>query len=416
MQNVSSTRLQERALSEILRRGSRMLSSAGVQLVQLDEARLLNEACRRSGLENFGDPVFREPLRRLLQSYETEAALSLLGRIAARQDTLRLLATRLKMEEDRRRHPEIAAQEIRRPLFVTGLPRSGTTLLHGLLAADPAHRAALNWEMMFPSPPPERVHYRDDRRIELAERQIRWFQRLTPEFRKIHPVGARLPEECLIITSHSFMSFQFQTSHHVPSYQTWLESEDLRPAYQTHRRFLQHLQWHGPRGRWILKAPAHLFGIEAMFAVYPDAGVIFTHRDPLEVVPSLASMHTTLRRTFSEAVDPVAVGAEVTRRWADGITRALRARDAGCAPADRFFDLQYTDLVRDPMGTVRQIYTHFGMPLTAPAEERMRRFLAQHPKDKHGPHHYSLQQFGFDADEERARYRAYCERFGLGAA
>jgi hypothetical protein len=415
MPNVSSMRLQERALSGIIRRGSRMLSSAGVQLVQLDEARLLNEARRRTRLENFGAPDFHEALRRLLQSYETEATLSLLGRIAARQDTLRLLSNRLKMEEDRRRHPDIGAQEIRQPLFVTGLPRTGTTLLHGLLAVDPAHRAALNWEMLLPSPPPDRAHYRTDRRIELAERQIRWFQRLTPEFRRIHPVGARLPEECLIITSHSFMSFQFQTSHYVPSYQAWLESQDLRPAYQVHRHFLQHLQWHGPRGRWILKAPAHLFGIDALLAVYPDAGVVFTHRDPLEVVPSLTSMHTVLRSTFSDGVDPLAIGSEVSRRWADGITRALRARDAAARP-DRFFDVQYTDLVRDPMSAVRRIYAHFDMPLTAPAEERMRRFLAQHPKDKHGRHQYSLQQFGFDAGEERQRYRAYCERFGLGTA
>jgi hypothetical protein len=410
---MTSVPLSERAFSEIVKRGSRLIGSGGARLVQLDESRLLDEARRRTGLSDFGAGDFGEPLRRLLRSWEDEAGLTLLGRIAARQDTLRLLVNRLRMQEDRRRRPEIGAQQVLRPLFVTGLPRTGTTLLHGLLAHDPAHRAPLNWEVMSPSPPPERALYRRDPRIRVAERQLRWFYRLAPGFRRIHPVGARLPEECLIITSHSFLSFQFQTSHHVPSYQTWLEAHDLRESYAMHRLVLQHLQWHGPRGRWVLKAPAHLFGLEALFAIYPDASVIFTHRDPLEVVPSMASLHTELRSTFSDTVDPVAIGAEVTRRWADGIGRALRARDAGIAPADRFADVQYTNLVRDPIGTVRRLYRHFGGSLTPAAESRMRAFLAESPKDKHGTHHYSLAQFGFDADEERQRYRAYRERFGF---
>ena len=147
--------------------------------------------------------------------------------------------------------------------------------------------------MMFPSPPPERAHHHHDPRIAAAERQLRWFHRLNPDFKRIHDLGARLPEECLIIHSHSFLSFQFQTTHHVPNYETWLEAQDLRPSYRYHRRFLQHLQWRWRGERWILKAPAHLFGIEALFDVYPDAGVILTHRDPLEVVGSLASLTYT---------------------------------------------------------------------------------------------------------------------------
>ena len=410
---INGAGLQGRAFSEIARRSGRMLGSTGARLVQLDEQRLLDEAQRRVRLEDFGDSSFREPFRLLLRSLETEAGLSFLGRVAARQDILRLLSHRLRMVADRQRHPEIGAQEIRTPLFVTGLPRTGTTLLHGLLAQDPANRAPLNWEMMFPSPPPARARAQRDRRIELAQRQIRWFRRLAPDFQRIHPVGARLPEECLIIHSHSFVSFQFQTSHDVPSYQAWLEAQDLTGSYETHRRFLQHLQWHGPHGTWILKAPAHLFGLRALFATYPDAGVILTHRNPLEVVASVASLHTTLRGTFSDTVDPAAVGAEVSQRWADGITRALRDRDAGCGPADRFIDVMYGDLVRDPLGTVRRIYQHFGRRLTPVAEERMRTFLAANPKDKHGQHRYALAQFGLDHDRVRELYRSYCERFRL---
>jgi len=405
-------RLADRAFSELVKRGSRLIGSQASRFVQLDEQLLLSEAERRAGLGDFGDPGFREPLRRLLRSYDIDANLTLLGRIAARQDTVRLLVNRLTIEEDRRRDPDIGREEIRKPIFVTGLPRTGTTLLHGLLARDPGNRAPLNWEVVFPSPPPRRASQRD-RRIEAAERQLRWFHCLAPGFRRIHPIGSRMPEECLIIHSHSFLSFQFQTSHHVSGYQAWLEAQDLRPSYEMHRTVLQHLQWHGPRARWILKAPAHLYGIDALFAVYPDAGVVFTHRDPLEVVPSMASLHTELRSTFSDPVDPIAVGSEVTSRWAEGIARALRARDRGCAPAAQFFDVFYTDLLRDPIGCVRRLYDHFGMELRPAAEERMQRFLHDSPKDKHGPHRYSLEQFGFDAEEERERYRAYSERFRL---
>jgi hypothetical protein len=409
---MSATGSPLASLTRALNSGGRVIERTGVSLVRLDAEALLGEARHRTGLEDFGDGDFREALDRLLGSFEHEASLSLIGRIAARQDLTRLLANRLRLVEDRRRHPEIAAEEIRRPLFVTGLPRTGTTLLHGLLAQDPASRVPLHWETIYPSPPPERSRYLTDRRIEAAERQVRWFHRLQPDIRRIHAVGARLPEECLVITSHSFLSFQFQTTHAVPSYEAWLEAHDLRRCYEWHRRFLQHLQHRCHGERWVLKAPAHLFGLPALFAAYPDAGVIFTHRDPLEVAPSLASLTTVLRRTFSDGVEPVAVAGEMTARWAAGIERALRDRDRGCAPASQFLDVQYDDLTRDPIGTVRRLYTHYDLPFTPLAEERMRRFLAANPKDKHGRHVYSLEQFGLDREGERERYRRYRRRFG----
>lgn len=398
-----------RLLTRALNRGGRVVSPA----IRLDPDALLAEARRATRLDDFGPPDIEAPFRRVLASYEHEAGLTLVGRIAARQDTLRLLENRLRMEDDRKRHPQIADVEIRRPLFVTGLPRTGTTLLHGLLAQDPANRVPYTWECMFPSPPPERARHRTDPRIMWAERQLRWFHRLNPDFRKIHPLAARLPDECLIITSHSFLSFQFQTSHRVPSYQRWLEGIDLVDSYAAHRRFLQHLSWRCAATRWVLKAPAHLYGFRALFQTYPDAGVILTHRDPLEVVASTASLHTTLRSTFSDTIDPVDTGAECTRRWAEGLARALRDRDAGCAPAERFLDVRYTDLVRDPIACVRRVYDHFDYPYSDAFELRMQRFLAQNPKDKHGRHSYSLAAFGLDPEEERARYRAYRERFGM---
>lgn len=393
--------------------GGRTIARTGVSLVALEPAQLVAAARRRTGLDDFGDASFREPFERVVRSLDGEARLNLVGRIAARQDLLRLLSNRLRIIDDAKRHPEILAGAVRRPIFVTGLPRTGTTLLHGLLAQDPASRAPLTWEMMYPSPPPRRHGAGRDRRVTLAERRIRWFHRLSPAFRSIHPTGAELPEECLVIASHAFTSFQFQTMYDVPSYESWLEQQDLRPSYHWHRRFLQHLQWRAPAERWVLKAPAHLFGFAALFDAYPDAGVVLTHRAPLEVVASLASLTTVLRGTFSDAVDPVAVGGEMSRRWCGALLGALAQRDAGRVPRERVVDVRYTDLMRDPIGVVERIYRAFSLELSAAARARMRAFLAANPKDKSGRHRYTLAEFGLDAHAESARYADYARRFGL---
>jgi hypothetical protein len=402
--------LERPAWLDVALRSTRVLDRPSRHLVRLSAPALLAAARRRTGLHDFGDPAFQEPLRRLVQSVENEARLSFVGRIAAREDLTGMLANRLRMEEDRRRHPAIAAEEIRRPLVITGLPRSGSTFLHGLLAEDPANRVPRHWELRSPSPPPEQDTYETDPRIQRAARDVRWFLRLAPGFRAIHPVGESLPEECVVILSHSFLSFQFSSTWFVPSYQSWLDRHDLRAAYRYHRQFLQNLQWRCPGERWVLKAPPHLPGLRALCATYPDANIVMTHRDPLEVVGSIASLHVVLRQTFSRHVDPFEVGAEVTRLLADDIRRGLEARDDGCAPPERFLDLQYAELMADPIAAVARIYRHFDLRFSTEAERAMRRHLTQSPKDLHGPHVYSLGQFGLDAETERARYRAYWDR------
>jgi hypothetical protein len=374
---------------------------------------LLDVARRKTGLDEFGSPPFEEPLRRLLESMEAEARLNPMGRMATRYDLVHLLVNRLHLEEDRKRNPAIAEEEPRRPIFIAGLPRTGTTLLHSLLALDPASRVPLTWESMYPSPPPEAATYLTDRRIALVDSQMRWFHRMLKDFNRIHPVGARLPIECLVITSHAFLSYQYETTHRLPSYLEWLEGQDLRPAYEVHRRFLQHLQWRCPGERWVLKAPAHMFDFEALFSVYPDACVVMTHRDPLEMTASNASLTATLRGAFSDEVDPLEVGPECSRRWAEAIGRALRSRDRGCAAAERFLDLYYVDLTADPVGAVRKVYAHFELPFPDGLAERIGAFLRENPKDKFGKHRYSLEQFGMTLEEETKRYAAYRERFQL---
>jgi len=408
---VRPWKVERSALARAINLGGRVLAPIGVNL--LDEDRLLDAARRQTGLDDFGDPSFREPLRRLLESLESEARLNALGKMATRYDVLRLLINRLRMEKDRKENPGIAGEAVRRPVIITGLPRTGTTLLHALLALDPAARAPLTWETVFPSPPPERETYRVDRRIDIVGGRIRWFKLLVKGFDRIHPVGATLPEECLVIFGHSFRSYQFETTHRVPSYLDWLESEDLRPAYAEHRRFLQHLQWRCPGERWVLKAPAHLFDLGALFSTYPDARVVMTHRDPVEVAASNASLTATLRGAFSDAVDPREVGPESSRRWAGAMERALRFRDGGRAPAGSFLDLYYDDLVADPAGTVRKVYAAFDLPFPEGMERAIGDHLRKNPKDRHGRHLYTLEQFGLSREGEMRRYAAYRERFRL---
>ena len=374
---------------------------------------LLEAARRQTALDDFGDSSFHEPLRRLIESLEAEARLNPMGRMATRYDLIRLLVNRLRMQEDRKRNPAIDEEEIRRPIVITGLPRTGTTLVHSLLALDPANRVPLTWETMYPSPPPEAPTYHTDRRIGLVNGQIRWFHRLVKGFNRIHPVDARLPEECLVIFSHSLLSYQFETTHRLPSYLGWLEEQDLRPAYEVHRQILQQLQWRCPGERWVLKAPAHMFDFGAMFSTYPDACVVMTHRDPIEVAASNASLTAALRSAFSDGIDPLEVGPECSRRWAEALGRAIRFRDQGGAPAERFLDLRYIDLTADPLGAVRKVYAHFDLPFPEGLAERIGVFLRRNPKDRFGKHRYTLEQFGMTLEEETARYAVYRARFRL---
>jgi hypothetical protein len=391
----------------------RFLRRLGVDPGSLDEGSLLEAACRETGLEDYGGDEFREPLSLVLHGLETEARLTPLGRVVARRDLLGLLTNRLRLADDRRRHPGITEARVARPLFIVGLPRTGTTLLHHLISQDPASRAPQAWEVMAPSPPPEQSTYEIDPRINAAARKLRWLDWLAPDFRAIHPVGARLAIECIAILSHSFLSSRFHTTYRTPSYQAWLKKQDMRPAYDYHRRFLQHLQWRTRGERWVLKAPAHCYALDSLFAIYPDALVVHTHRDPRPVLGSVASLTLSLQSAFAERLDVAEIGREVVQSWTEGLAHAMHVRRAGVVPPERFFDVRYHDLVRDPVGTVRRIYGHFELPLTEEAERRMRSHVAGNPQHKHGRHDYDLAAFGVDGATVDQLFKPYREAFAI---
>jgi len=397
----------------MLNGAGRALARSGLALPRLDEERLLAAARHRTRLEDFGPESFRMGLRQLVESLVSDARLNQVGRLFAQRQIHELLVHRLRLADHRARHPELAEEKIERPIFILGLPRTGTSLLHALLAEDPVHRVPLSWEVDDPCPPPEPATYASDPRIVRSERRFAQLRGLAPGVQAIHPVGALLPQECIVITACEFASLRFEMCFDVASYQEWLVDCDMRPAYAFHRRFLQHLQSRRPGGRWVLKSPGHLGPIEALLDEYPDAMIVQTHRDPRKVIPSVASLEVTLRGPASDAVDPVAVGAQQLWLWPRLLEQGIDARDRHPEHAHRFCDLHYAEIAADPIACVRRIYAHFDLPLAPDTVERMRAHLAAHPRDEHGLHRYSLGGFGLDADDIGRRFSRYCTRFGI---
>jgi hypothetical protein len=316
----------------------------------------------------------------------------------------------LFIQRDRKVYPTIVRQEIHEPLFIVGLPRSGTTVLHTLLALDPEHRVPLTWEVMTPSPP---TRDNEKRRIQRAISSCNCFNWLAPTFRQVHPVGAEFPQECVSLMAPTFMSDQFDAMYYVPSYRAWFFRQDLQPAYEYHRHFLQHLQVRRNARRWVLKAPTHMFALPSLLAVYPDALFVQTHRAPLDAMASVSSLITILRRVFSDAVDPRTVCREAIDYWSRTLDKFLQER--GRLAEHRICDVDYVEIRRDPLAVVRRIYMHFGWSLSQKVEQRMCQALASQPEERHRLHRYDLSQFGVEEAESAARFAVYCDRFGLAA-
>jgi hypothetical protein len=390
----------------LLNRCGAALERVGLGSTSSSPASLIEIAKRRCGLDDFGGGEFFEPLARLLESCQREARLNVVGKIALRCDVVRTLCNRLSMARDRGLHPEIASQEIREPLFIVGLPRSGTTLLHILLAADPQHRAPLAWEVMYPSPPTDEDRRR---RIRQAEKNLASLKWLAPSFQRVHAMGAELPQECVGLMSPSFLSDQFDTMYNVPSYRAWFLKQDLAPAYDYHRRFLQHLQPRQNPRRWILKAPVHMFALPTLLSFYPDALFVQAHRDPLEAISSVSSLVAILRGVFTNVVDPIQVGRDALEYWWKTMSAFLQERDR--LPAERVCDLNFLEIKRDPIAAIRHIYAHFGWPLARETEECMRQVLANQSRERNGFHHYTPARFGLDASEVARSFEMYHARF-----
>jgi hypothetical protein len=370
---------------------------------------LIETAQKITGLNDFGDQSFRVPLAILINSLKKEAHLNTIGRFLFRDILLNLLINRLQLQQDFQSHPDILQVPISKPLFVLGLPRSGTTFLFNLLSQDPQSRWLHSWETMHPSPPPTTETAASDPRIKRIEKKFAFYKSLAPDLDTAHYISANHPDECNGLFENNFTtSLLFLSRAHVPTYQKWLHTEsDWNAAYQYYREQLQLLSWKCPGEHWLLKTPAHLFHLDSLLTVFPDACIVQNHRDPIEAIPSEASLISIIRGAFSDHVEPTVVGQDCLDEMSIAMDRALKVRQN--TSSKQFFDLKYQDLVRNPIDTVKQIYDYFDYNYTEQMEKNLQRYIEENRQYKHGVHRYSLEQFGLNVDQVREKFQDYCQ-------
>jgi hypothetical protein len=379
----------------------------------LDSKKLCAKARYRTGLQDFGEPSVERPLEVLVSSLENEAELHPLGRMLMRVRLQSLLETRLRLVNELRANcRRFTELPIRRPIFITGMPRSGSSFLHELLAEDPANRAPQVWEVMFPV----RLSHNgkgDDRgrRIRKTASNLWWFRRLAHQPDSVYPMRARSPHECVAIHGYTCLSQEFVSTARIPGYEKFLRSTDLTPVYDWQKQFLQYLQLGSGPKRWVLKAPDHVYSLRELFSVFPDAVIIQTHRNPLEVLRSSIQLTEVLYNLFAWPGNRDELAEREAMLLARAMEEFIRFRDAHPEMADRFIDLNYSELVGDPLAAVRRVYRQLDIVLTEQASERMRQLISQ--RSRYRKHNPTLTEFGVDVLREARRFSQYCFRFGV---
>jgi hypothetical protein len=379
--------------------------------MELRVDRLIEAARGRAGSDDFGEETWREGLDVLVDSLTTESALNELGESVMIDQIISLLVNRLQVEQWYAQHPEINEQEIVAPLFGLGLPRTGSTALSFLLASDTARRSLRTWEAGRPCPPPETATEHTDSRIAEAQVGIDMTNEMFPGFVGMLPTSATGPQECILLMALDFRSQLFEGMASIPGYSSWLLGCDMVPAYRYHRRVLQLLQWRCPPDRWWLKTPAHMHSIDALNAVYPDARFVMTHRDVGKVLPSVCAVIAALSDVLTSNPDPVAIGAYNANLWCVSLQRLVAFRDSG--NEDRFFDVSFGEVQRDPMAAVAKLYAELGDDLSVDARQRMQDWWADSSKERSGSHTYSAEAFGLDPAAIRQQFAFYYDRFDV---
>ena len=397
-----------------------LLARLGVQPIKLDRDDIVVRAAKQAGvrvenIKTLGDMAFLEGLGRVIDSLESEASLNVLGRMMARGTLVDNLANRFRLLQWRCEHPELAGQEIRKPLFILGLPRTGTTILHALLDVDPANRSPLFWEVAYPVPPATPETWRGDPRIAKDQKLLDGLYKLCPGFEAVHPMGATMPQECVAIFAMEMLAESFHATFNVPSYIEWLDEQPLTRAYDFHKQFLQHLQSGGVMGeRWLLKSPCHLHLIPQLLTTYPDAHIIHTHRNPVDVCVSISSLMAMLRGIGSDAICLDEIGRQQIAWWSRLLQRAVDQRkQLESTHGEQFFDLRMNELVADPIGSVERLYDHFGYDMPARVKRNMEQYMKDNARDRHGSHTYHAEDFAIDRDKDRSHFADYCAYFDV---
>ncbi|EFG78952.1 hypothetical protein HMPREF0591_1141 [Mycobacterium parascrofulaceum ATCC BAA-614] len=370
-----------------------------------DADELEDGARAATGLDDFGSPYYREGLERIVDALNTLADLNDIGRVIQHATISNALIQRLKIEDTYGRHPEIEDEVVHGPVFVIGLPRTGTTALSQLVAADPQFRSLRMWESQAPTPPPEAATQHTDPRIAQAEAGLKMLDDMFPLMKTLYNSEPTAPTECQDLMGMSFRTFHFDGAVRAPEYLAWLMDCDMRGTYTFHRRVLQLLQWHCPPTLWHLKTPVHMFALDALVEAYPDAKFLWSHRDPAKVMGSVCSLIQYLRSWSSDRNDANELGAEQVDSWVEAVRRAMDFRSR--VGDDRFADVSFTDLQTDPVHTLRTGYEALGLSFTDATMASVERWAEGHRPGSRGAHDYELADYGLTPEGVRERFADY---------
>ena len=371
---------------------------------------LIEAAKAKAGLDDFGDEWFLEPLAVLVQALEDEAKLSEIGAQMTERRLTALLVDRLRLRAFQREHPEVLDEQVDVAAEICGLPRTGSTLLHRLLAASPQLTSTASWECSYPLPFPGEGPDAEERKRRARER-MEAFLALSPEFAQIHTVTWDGAEEDVLLVDRSFTSMSFDSFYWVPSYGIWLRSYDQSKAYGELREWLQALQWQDPTRagkRWVLKSPHHLTAAETVLDTFPGCKIVMTHRSPVQAVPSYASMVMSMSSQFSNDPDPVAIGQYWSDRFRETLSSFAKVREAR---PDRFVDVHFKAMLSDPLAEVRRVLTALGLTPGPADDAAWEAYLEQNRAERHGTHDYTAETFGLSDDQLAKDFAFYTEAY-----
>lgn len=408
------SQLEYNAFTRALDSAAGVLQRFDPSLGRIEAGSILDTARRQTGLTDFGDEDFLEPLHRIIEEVPLDRFTSL-ARVVMRSIFVEAAKNRLRIQDYLKKHPEVLDLPVERPVFVLGFPRSGTTVLQNLLSRDSNRRSLRFWELTHPVPVHDDPAVDARRRIRTARRILRLAYLVAPEMGVVHEVRATTAEECWPLFENNFTVLNFDLQSGARGYGDWLEARDMRPAYRFYRQQLQILQHRQPGRQLVLKCPEHLWFLDTLLEVFPDAHVVWTHRDPYDSVASYCSLISLTWRMLYGRIQPEAIGEHIAYRFASGVDAAMRARDRMGAD-DRIHDVDFRHLVTDPAGVLQDLTDRFDLQWSEPIDEVVRSVLRDRRKDKRGAHKYDGAFYGLDPDALYARFADYIERFELPTA
>ncbi len=377
----------------------------------MNSEKIIAEAIRQTGRDDFGSDSYREGLDVLVSSANADAPNrpdQLVARMEA--DLVMQLRQRLKTFDYLKANPEILEAKIEKPIFVFGIPRTGTTLLSNLLNADPARRSALTWEIETPFPPAAQGRLLDDPRALAKLAQEKMMLEAMPEMGKFYRSSAIYPNECIFFMAHDFKALMLESRGMLPEYRDWYFQCDMTSSYEYHKKFLQILQHHN-KGAWNLKMPSHALWLDTLKTIYPDARLVWTHRDPIKATGSFCSIISMGHRGYAGRVEEGFIAENCTWQAQEHAKRIMDFRDRH--GEDSIIDLHYADLTNDPLAEMKKLYAALGDEFDGPAEQGMSKWLSDNPQNKFGKHEYSIEKYGLSVDHLKEVFQPYLSRYNV---